>query len=93
MRNFADTYSIADEFLQEATHAPQPIQVAASNAKSALSFGMGIAFASCVFPDVFTEIYPPACCILSKADRSTTKSLTTGNAFALNGSIKSCHHL
>ena len=43
---FADTNNIADEFLQEATQAPQPIHVAASKALSASAFGIGIEFAS-----------------------------------------------
>ena len=51
---------MADEFLQVATHAPQPIQVAASNAASASILFIGMAFASCVLPEVFTETYPPA---------------------------------
>ena len=44
-----------------ATQAPHPIHVAASNALSALSFSIGIVFASNVLPDVLIEIYPPAC--------------------------------
>src|SRR5690606_584923 len=48
------TNNIADAFLQAATQAPQPIQVAASNASSAIFFGMGISFASGT-PPVFTE--------------------------------------
>ena len=51
----ADVNNIADEFLQVATQAPQPIQVAASNALSASALGTGSAFASCVLPEVFTE--------------------------------------
>ena len=78
---------MADEFLHVATHAPQPIHVAASNASSASSLLIGIELASWVLPDVLTEIYPPDCCILSKAVLSTTKSLITGNALALKGSI------
>src|SRR5690554_7838826 len=50
---FADVNSIAELFLHAATHAPHPIQVAASKAISASSLGTGIAFASCVFPEVF----------------------------------------
>src|SRR5210317_688151 len=57
---FADANNIAEEFLHVATQAPQPIQVAASNALSAFSFGTGMAFASIVFPEVFTLMYPPA---------------------------------
>src|SRR5690554_4532834 len=58
---FAETYNIAEAFLQEATQAPHPIQAAASNDLSAFSLRIGMAFASCVFPEVFTEINPPAC--------------------------------
>ena len=47
--------------LQVATQAPHPIQVAASKALSAFSLFTGIAFASCVLPEVFTEMNPPAC--------------------------------
>ena len=46
---------IADEFLQAATHAPQPIHVAESNASSALSLKIGVALASGA-PPVLTEI-------------------------------------
>jgi hypothetical protein len=52
---FAETNSSADEFLQAATHAPQPIQAAAPNAASALSLLTGMALASTALP-VFTEI-------------------------------------
>src|SRR5487761_2185652 len=64
---FAETNNIADAFLQAATQAPQPIQVAELNASSAITFGIGIELASIVTP-VFTETKPPACCIRSKAD-------------------------
>src|SRR5688500_9359930 len=57
---FALVNNIAEEFLQAATHAPHAIQVAASNASSAIFFGIGISFASGT-PPVLTEIYPPAC--------------------------------
>ena len=43
---FAETNYIAAAFLQVATHAPHPIQVAASNALSASSFLTGIVLAS-----------------------------------------------
>jgi len=56
-------------------------------ASSASCLEIGIEFASCVFPEVFTEIKPPAYCTLSKALLSITRSFITGNAFALNGSI------
>src|SRR5690606_15174982 len=55
----AETKSIADPFLQAATHAPQPIHAAASIAISASSRGMGIALASGT-PPVLTDTYPPA---------------------------------
>jgi hypothetical protein len=42
----ADTNSIAEAFLQVATHAAHPIHVAASNALSASFFSTGIALAS-----------------------------------------------
>ena len=48
---------------------------------------MGIVFASKVLPEVFIEMNPPDCCILSNADLSTTKSFIIGKAFALNGSM------
>ena len=43
---FADTKSIAEAFLQAATHAPQPMQAAESMASSALCLGIGMALAS-----------------------------------------------
>src|SRR5690606_41233468 len=70
----AETKSMAEEFLQAATQAPQAIHVADSNASSATTLGMGIAFASGT-PPVFTLTYPPACWIRSNAVRSTAKSL------------------
>src|SRR5690606_11481909 len=82
----AETNNMAEEFLQAATQAPQPMQVADSNASSATTFGMGIPFASGT-PPVFTLTYPPACWIRSNAVRSTAKSLMTGNADARQGSI------
>ena len=72
--------------MQAATHAPQPMQAAASIARSASRLGTGRAFASGV-PPVFTETKPPEAMMRSKAERSTTRSLTTGNALARNGSI------
>src|SRR5690606_12024184 len=76
---------MADEFLHAATQAPQPIQAAAAKEPSALSFSIGMALASTALP-VFTDIYPPACMILSKALRSTTRSFITGKAKDLQGS-------
>src|SRR5690554_1723688 len=84
---FAETNNIAEAFLHDATQAPHPIQVAASKALSASCLLTGMLFASCVFPEVFTDIYPPACWILSREVLSTTKSLITGKALARNGSI------
>lgn len=72
----APSNNIAEEFLQVTTQAPQPIQVVASKALSASALFTGVAFASIVFPDVFTDINPPACCTRSKALLSTIKSFT-----------------
>src|SRR5690606_1761765 len=58
---FAEVKSIALAFLQAATQAPQPIQVAALKDSSASCLFTGMVLASMVFPEVFTEIYPPAC--------------------------------
>ena len=55
----AETKSMALAFLHAATHAPQPIQAAASIARSAACFGTGIALPSGADP-VETEIKPPA---------------------------------
>src|SRR5262245_52120645 len=73
----AETNNMADEFLQAATHAPHPIHAAAAKALSALSFSIGMALPSTDTP-VFTDIYPPACMIRSKADLSTMRSFMTG---------------
>src|SRR5690606_13525631 len=81
-----DTNNIADAFLQAATQAPQPIQVAASKASSAMRLGTGILLASGT-PPVFTLTYPPACWMRSKEVRSTAKSFNTGNAAARQGSM------
>src|SRR6266487_2194153 len=56
---FAARNNIALLFLQAATQAPQPIQVAAAKDASAFSFSTGMAFASTALP-VLTEIKPPA---------------------------------
>src|SRR5688572_2272424 len=82
---FAETKSIAEEFLHAATQAPQPIHAAAAKDASAFSLSTGREFASTAFP-VFTEINPPACIILSNDVLSTIRSFITGNAFALHGS-------
>src|SRR5471030_410376 len=82
----ADTNSIADAFLQAATQAPQPIHVAELKASSAITFGINISLASGT-PPVFTDTKPPACCMRSKDERSTARSLITGNGPARHGSI------
>src|SRR5260370_42652995 len=55
---FAETNSIAEAFLHAATQAPQPMQVAESNASSASILGTKTALPSGALP-VFTETYPP----------------------------------
>src|SRR2546429_6231283 len=75
---------VADPLGQAATQAPQPMQAAASNAASASALGIGIALASGALP-VGALIYPPASMIRSRADRSTTRSLITGNGLARQG--------
>src|SRR5689334_16033897 len=82
---FADKNNIAELFLHAATQAPQPIQAAAANDRSAFSFSMGMAFPSTAFP-VFTDMYPPASIMRSNAVRSTIRSLITGKALDLQGS-------
>src|ERR1700744_2566509 len=82
----ADTNSIAEAFLQAATQAPQPIQVAELKASSAITLGISISLASGT-PPVFTDTKPPDCWIRSNAERSTAKSFITGNADARHGSI------
>ncbi len=77
---------LADAFGQAATQAPQPMQVAASNAWSAVRLPIGIRFASWALP-VFTEMYPPDCTMRSRAPRSTTRSRSTGKAAARQGSM------
>ena len=79
--------NIAEEFLQAATQAPQPIHADARNASSAYSFSMVIEFASGASP-VFVETYPPDEIILSNAFLSTERSFITGKDSALNGSNK-----
>src|SRR3954453_6944089 len=46
----ADVKRFAAPFGQAATHAPQPMQAAASNAASTTSFGTGVRFASGALP-------------------------------------------
>jgi hypothetical protein len=80
--------SAADAFGHIATHAPQPMHAAASIARSDSGLGTGIALPSGAEP-VGTEMKPPAAMILSNAARSTTRSLTIGNALARHGSSHS----
>src|SRR2546425_12193031 len=82
---FAEVKSIADAFGHAAAHAPQPMQAAASIARSASCFGIGVEFASGAEP-ARAETNPPACTIRSSALRSITKSLTIGNDRTRNGS-------
>ncbi len=46
LAHLADTKSMADPFLQAATHAPQPMQLAESIASSAFTLEMGRSLAS-----------------------------------------------
>ena len=82
----AATKSEAEALGQAATQAPQPMQAAASMARSAFSLGTGMALPSGAQP-VGAEMKPPAAMIRSKALRSTTRSFTTGKAVARQGSI------
>ena len=82
---FAAVNSMPDPLGQAATHAPQPMQVAASNARSAWIFGAGTEWASGADPALM-EMKPPAWMMRSNAVRSTTRSLMTGNAPARHGS-------
>ena len=76
---------MADAFLHAATHAPQPMQAAASMERSALSLGTSTALPSGALP-VAAEMKPPAAISRSKALLSTTRSFTTGKARARQGS-------
>jgi hypothetical protein len=62
------------------------MQAAASMASSAFSFGTWTALPSGALP-VGAEMKPPAATTASSASRSTTRSRTTGNAAARQGSI------
>ena len=62
------------------------MHAAASIDWSTLSFGMRMLFASCA-PPVLTLTKPPDAMMRSSALRSTTRSFTTGNARARQGSI------
>ena len=84
----AATNKLAEAFGQTATHAPQPIQVAESNAQSASSLLTNCELASGAEP-TDTEINPPDWIMRSNASRLTARSLTIGKLFALQGSI---HH-
>lgn len=77
--------SIAEALGHAATQAPHPMQAAASIAMSASALGTGMALPSGAEP-VETPTKPPAATIRSKALRSTTRSLRTGNARARQGS-------
>jgi hypothetical protein len=79
------TNSEADAFGHAATQAPQPMQVAASMALSAASFGTSTALPSGAEP-TFVETKPPLRWMRSKDSRLTTRSLITGNGPARNGS-------
>ena len=74
------------QLTEAATQAPQPIQAAASKARSASALGTGMVEASGAAP-VLTETKPPAAMMRSKAVRSTAQSRITGNAAARHGSI------
>ena len=78
-------YPMAEPFGQAATQAPHPMQVAASNARSASLLPTGVACASGAVP-VGAEMYPPAWMMRSKELRSVTRSLITGNESARQGS-------
>ena len=82
----APTNKAALAFLHVATQAPHPIQAAASKAASAVSYEIGILFASGAWP-VEAPINPPEAIMESNAFRSIFKSLKTGKAFARKGSI------
>jgi len=77
---------MAEALGQAATQAPQPMQAAASMARSASVLGTGMALPSGALP-VGTEMNPPAAMMRSKAPRSTTRSLSTGKAVARQGSM------
>src|SRR5262245_21257770 len=81
---FAAVNSIAEPFRHAATHGPQPMHAAASNAASASGFGTGSACASGALP-VGAEMKPPAWMMRPNALRSTTRSFTTGKALARHG--------
>src|SRR5262245_45233375 len=81
----AEVKSDADALGQAATQAPQPMQAAASIARSAFSLGTGRELPSGALP-VGALTNPPAAMIRSNADRSTTRSLITGKAAARQGS-------
>ena len=85
MGDLADVKSIAEALGQAATQAPQPMQAAASMARSAFSLRIGIVLPSCA-PPIVAEMNPPAAMMRSKAPRSTTRSLTTGKDAARQGS-------
>ena len=77
---------MAEAFGQTATQAPQPMQDAASMARSAIPLDIWTALPSGALP-VRAEINPPACIMVSRAERSTTRSLITGKDLERNGSM------
>ena len=83
----AATNSIAEPLGQAATQAPQPMQAAASIARSAWSLATGMSLASGAEPQ-FAVMKPPCAITWSNAERSTQRSLITGNAWARHGSIQ-----
>src|SRR6185436_13603307 len=83
---FAPVKSIAAALGHDATHAPQPMHAAAFIASSDTDFGTSIEFASGALP-ALALMNPPAWMIRSNDERSTTRSLRTGNALARNGSM------
>ena len=70
---------MAEALGQAATQAPQPMQAAASMARSASGLGTRIALPSGALP-VGAVMKPPAAMMRSKAVRSTTRSRRTGKA-------------
>ena len=72
---FAEVNNIAEEFLQAATQAPQPMHAAERKASSAFDFSITVVLASSASP-VFTETNPPLLIILSKAVLSTEQNFT-----------------
>ena len=72
--------------MHAATQAPQPMHAPRPWRSRRHPAWMGMLLASGAWP-VLTETKPPAAMMRSKALRSTTRSLMTGNAEARHGSI------